>query len=301
MEQIDPETSISESKHPHVTSNMLEQVINQNGLVVLSTEKLLDTRPLSLLMVSRLSTGQLLGGLSIPLMNGILHIEGQLGQKEVRNLFENSVLDYNRDKLHYFSFATLNNQKETQGEPDVFLADPKCGVIEKVEKLGCDTVIIHNFATVSNYFLDDSEKDSIKAVKKLQAKEAAVIVFVENGTKGSALLQSMADVVFEVTRANNNLDAPVNIACVKYPSFEIDPPKPFCLSLSMNDGKWNVTEESDPDETLDLIITLACRGKTQVEIGDFIGLEQYQVSRLLKKAEVQGLIARNSRKVRRIN
>lgn len=298
MEQIEHETTISESNHSHGTSSMLEKVINQNGLIIINTERLLITRPLSLVIAARLSTGHPLGGLSIPLMNGILHIEGQLGQKEVQSLFENSVLDYCPDKLHYFSFATLNGNKETLDEPDLYLADPNSGISAKVEELGGDTVIIHNFATVSNYFLDDSEKDSIKAIKKLQAKNAAVIVFVENGTKGASLLMSMADIVFEVTKADNHFDAPINVVCIKYPPFEIEPPKPFCLSLSMEEDTWAVTEVTDPDETLDLIINLTRRNRTQEEIGDVVGLKQYQISRLLKKAREDGLIAGTGRQIR---
>lgn len=289
-----------ESKSPTTTSNMLEKVMHNHGLIVLDTEKHLDTHPMSLVIPAKLSTGQPLGEFSMPLMNGILHVEGQLGQEEVRNLMGSSSLDYDTEKIHFFVFATLNADKETLDENDVFLGNSSCKVAAKVKELACDTVVIHNFATASNHFLDGSEKDSIKAIKRLQAQKASVIVFVENGTKGSALLQSMADVVFDVTKAKNNLDAPVNVACTKHPSFEIDPPKPFCLSLSVNNGKWTVTEEADPDETLDLVITSACRGKTQTEIGEYVGLQQYQVSRLLKRAEDQGLIIRNGRIVRRI-
>jgi hypothetical protein len=114
------------------------------------------------------------------------------------------------------------------------------------------------------------------------------------------MLQSMADVVFEVAPAENQFDAPINISCIKRPSFEIEAPQPFCLSLSVNNEGWTVTEKSDFNETLDLIISLLARGKKQWEIGDFIGLKQYQISRHLTKAEKMGLINRNDHPIRRI-
>lgn len=281
-------------------SDMLWNVFDRHGLIAFVAEKFLDARPLSLVMASKLSSGQNLGAFALPEATGILYVEGELTSDDVQAVIEKSSLGHHPEKIHFFSFTSLNQQKETQEEKGIYLPDPENGLAAKLKEKSCDVVILHNLATVSNYFLEASEKDALKEIKRLKDKNATVIVFVENGTKGSALLQSMADVVFEVAPAENHFDAPINISCIKKPSFEIEAPQPFCLSLSVNNDGWTVTEETDPEETLDLIITLSARGKTQAEIGAFIGLQQYQVSRLLQKAEKMGLINRSGRTIRRI-
>lgn len=277
---------------------LLDPAASKYSLILVMVERLMDARPLSLVIASGLSTGDNFGDFSMAGARNILHVDGELPAADVQRFLESSALHYNPEKILFFSLATVNSNKEDEHELDLSLADIKSGLYATLEETGCDVAIIYNLATASNHFLNVSEIDVLKAIQMIRRK-ANVIVFSERGGKGSSSLQSMADFVLEVSKAENHFDAPVNIACVKHPA-TVDL-KPFCLSLScIEGGRWSVTQVNDADQLLDMVIDSACLGKTQSEIGNYLGLQQYQVSRLLTKAEKLGLIVRIGRTVKRI-
>lgn len=219
---------------------------------------------------------------------------------------ESCTLPIDRDKIKYLSFFSINSDKEDDGEVESFLIDQhgRDKVTEAIELESVDVVIIHTLLTASNYFLSKAgtEKEILSWIRQWRRRGVTVILFAESSCKGMSILKSMSDVVLSITLAANHFDAPINIECSKHPAYEMDRPKPFCLSLSTEqDGKWSVTKVKNPEQTLDLIIRMIeyDENVTQAEIGKFVGLEQYQISRILKRAETDGHIIRIGSSVKR--
>ena len=288
-------------------SDVLTKTVEKHGLIVFETASAIDARPCSLVVTTTLSTGGTFGTLNLPSSEKILFVEGDIPCEEVEAMAESYTLPINQSKLRYFSFFSINSSKEDDGEVEAFLIDQhgRDKVSDAIELEKADVVVIHTLLPASNYFLSKAgtEKEILSWIRQLRRRGVTVILFAESGCKGMSILKSMADVVLSVTPAANHFDAPINIECTKYPAHEIDRPKPFCLSLSTEqDGKWSVTQVKDPEQTLDLIIRMVefNENVTQAEIGKVVGLEQYQISRLLKRAEADGLIIRDGSSVKRV-
>ncbi len=286
-------------------SSLLIQTVGKHGLIVFETESTIDARPCSLIVASTLSTGGTIGTLKLPLSKKILHVEGNIQCEKVEAMAALCDLPMDSNKIRYLSFVSINDNKEEELEPDVFLTDQhgRDKVTEIIELEDVDVVIFHTLLTGANYFLSKAgaEKDMLSWLRHWRRRGVAVIIFAETGCKGMPILKSMADVVLSVTPATNHFDAPINIDCTKYPAYEVDRPQPFCLSLSTEqDNKWSVNQVQDPDQTLNLIIKMAEYNVTQTDIGKVVGMEQYQISRLLKRAENDGLISRDDSRVRRV-
>lgn len=288
---------------PQSQGNIISDVIIDKGLIVIETPKYLDTRPLSLVITSKLSSGGELGDFSIPAVQRSLYVEGQKPIEQLQKIISASDLPTKHEKIEFFSFASINATKETQTEEDIFLSHVKGpGLVEeKIRDKGVDVVIINNLAQVSNYFLTGSEKNVLTFIRNTKRIGTALIVLVESGTKGLVVLKSMADLILTVTEIKTHVDAPIRVEFTKIPAYQIDRPQPFCLSLSSDkDGKWWVTPLEDSNKTLNLIIDMACYGTmTQEEIGTAVGLQQYQVSRILARAEEDGLIVKKGRHITR--
>jgi len=282
----------------------LAKTIEKHGLIVFETESAIDARPCSLVVASKLSTGGTFGTLNLPPSKKILYVEGDIPCEEVETMAESCTLPIDQSKVRYFSYFSVNSGKEDDGEVEAFLIDQhgRDRVSETIELEKADVVIIHTLLTASNYFLSKAgtEKEILSWIRQWRRRGVTVILFAESSCKGMPILKSMADVVLSVTPAANHFDAPINVECTKSPAYEIDRPQPFCLSLSTEqDGKWSVTQVKDPEQTLKLIIDMAEYNVTQAEIGKVVGMEQYQISRLLKRAEADGLIIRDGSRVRR--
>lgn len=300
-------TGLNQTKAEDLSfSNLLTKTVEKHGLIVFETESTIDARPCSLVVASKLSTGGTFGTLNLPPSKKILYVEGDIPREEVEAMAESCTLPIDQDKIKYLSFFSINSDKEDDGEVESFLIDQhgRDKVSETIELEKADVVIIHTLLTASNYFLSKAgtEKEILSWIRQWRRKGVTVILFAESSCKGMSILKSMADVVLSITPATNHFDAPINVECSKYPAYEIDSPKPFCLSLSTEqDGKWSVTKVKSPEQTLNLIIGMIEYNEnvTQAEIGKFVGLEQYQISRLLKRAETDGLIIRDGSRIRR--
>lgn len=286
-------------------SDLLTKTVEKHGLIVFETERAIDARPCSLVVAAVLSTGGTFGTLNLPPSKKILFVEGDIPCEEVEVMAESYALSIDHEKIKYLSFFSINSEKEDDGEVEAFLIDQhgRDKVTEAIELESVDVVIIHTLLTASNYFLSKAgtEKEILSWIRQWRRRGVTVILFAESSCKGMSILKSMADVVLSITPATNHFDAPINVECSKYPAYEIDRPKPFCLSLSTEqDGKWSVTQVKDPEQTLKLIIDMAEYNVTQAEIGKVVGMEQYQISRLLKRAETDGLIIRDGSSVKRV-
>lgn len=300
--------AVNESRNDDSTfSELLTQAIEKHGLIVFETDSTIDARPCSLVVASKLSTGGAFGTFNLPSSEKILYVEGDIQCEEVHAMTESCILPINSDKLRIFSFFNINSSKEYEGEAEAFLIDQhgRDKVTEAIELERADVVIIHTLLTASNYFLSKAgtEKEILSWVRQWRRRGVTVILFAETSCKGMSILKSMADVVLSVTPATNHFDAPINIECTKYPAYEIDRPQPFCLSLSNEqENKWSVTQVKNPEQTLKLIIGIVELNKnvTQADIGKAVGLEQYQISRLLKRAEADGLITKVGSRFKRV-
>lgn len=82
----------------------------------------------------------------LPAANNILHVDGEMTMENVKALVENSSLDYDPVKMHFFSFASKNRQQEISDEGGGYLANFKSGVSGKVEEKYCDVFIIANLS-----------------------------------------------------------------------------------------------------------------------------------------------------------
>lgn len=287
-------------------SDLLTKTVEKHGLIVFETESTIDARPCSLVVASKLTTGGTFGTLILPPSKKILYVEGDISCEEVEAMAESCTLPIDQDKIKYLSFFSINSDKEDDGEVEAFLIDQhgRDKVSEAIELEKADVVIIHTLQTASNYFLSKAgtEKEILSWIRQWRRKGVTVILFAESSCKGMSILKSMADVVLSITPATIHFDAPINVECSKYPAYEIDRPKPFCLSLSTEqDGKWSVTKVKNPEKTLNLIIGMIELNEnlTQAEIGKVVGMEQYQISRILKRAEMDGLIIRDGSRIRR--
>jgi hypothetical protein len=286
-------------------SDLLTKTVEKHGLIVFETESAIDARPCSLVVASTLSAGGTFGTLNLPPSKKILYVEGDIPCEDVQAMAESCTLPIDQSKVRYFSFFSINSGKEDAGEVEAFLIDQhgRDKVSEAIELEKADVVIIHTLLTASNYFLSKAgtEKDILSWIRQWRRRGVTVVLFAESSCKGMPILKSMSDVVLSITPAANHFDAPINVECIKFPAYEIDRPQPFCLSLSTEqDGKWSVTQVKDPEQTLKLIIDMAEYNVTQAEIGKVVGLEQYQISRLLKRAEADGLIIRDGSSVKRV-
>lgn len=300
-------TGLNQTKNEDLKfSDLLTKTVEKHGLIVFETESTIDARPCSLVVASVLSTGGTFGTLNLPPSKKILYVEGDIPCEEVEAMAESCTLPIDQDKIKYLSFFSVNSDKEDDGEVEAFLIDQhgRDKVTEAIELESADVVIIHTLLTASNYFLSKAgtEKEILSWIRQWRRRGVTVILFAESSCKGMSILKSMADVVLSITLAANHFDAPINVECSKYPAYEIDRPKPFCLSLSTEqDGKWSVTKVKSPEQTLNLIIGMIEYNEnvTQAEIGKFVGMEQYQISRILKRAETDGLIIRDGSRIRR--
>ena len=286
-------------------SNVISNTVDKKGLVVFTIEKGIDARPSSLMLASRLSTGGTIGTLNVPLVEKILYVEGDTCKEEVEALADTSKVGMDRERVGFYSFTDVNKEKDGELEEEHFLTTEagRNDVNEVIAKEKVDVVIVHTMQTNANFFLSKagSEKDMLSWFRKTQRNDVALFVFAESGCKGLPVLKSMADVVVSISPAAALHDALINIDCIKYPAYEIEQPQSFCLSLvKEKDNSWDIQQVKNPDQTLNLVVEMAEYGMTQEKIADNFGLKQYQVSRMLRKAEIKGLIVKDGSRIKRV-
>jgi len=286
-------------------SDVLSNTVNQNGLVVFTIDKGIDARPSSLMLASRLSTGGTIGTFNIPLSEKILYVEGDACKEEVEALVDSSKINIDREKVGFYSFMDVNKEKDGELEEEHFLTTEagRNSVTEVIAQEKVKTVIIHTMQTNANFFLSKSgsEKDMLSWFRKTQRGDVALFVFAESGCKGLPVLKSMADVIVAISPAAAPHDALINVECIKYPAYEINEPQPFCLSLAKEqDNTWDIQQVKNPDQTLNLVIEMAEYGMTQEKIAENFGMKQYQVSRMLRKAEAKGIIVKDPSGIKRV-
>lgn len=283
-------------------SNILTKTINKPGLTVIVTPVLQDMRPFSLLLATTLAKGGEVGELEIPHVDGIIYVEGTEKEEDLVQMLEAFSLNTDLDHIHLLSFSTINSITEATVEDGIFLSDPhgRESVLKMAMTHGAKVVIIHTLATASNHFLSGSEKDIYPFIRQLNHSGIGVVIFAEQGTKGITSLKSMADVVLDIACVDSAFDSVISIKCTNCQALGMKKPQPFCLSLSEeDDGQWTVTTVDDPQQIMNQAIAMACAEVTQEKIGAALGLEQYQVSRILSKALKKGLITKVGRKVSR--
>ncbi len=283
-------------------SNILAKAINQSKLSVIVTPTNQDMRPFSLLFATTLAKGGEVGELEVPQVASTLYIEGNEQKEDLVRMIQAFSPNADLDYIHLLSFPTINRSAESAVEDGVFLSDPhgRDHAFKMAMTHEAKVVIIHTLATASNHFLSGSEKDIYPFIRQLNHSGIGVVIFAEQGTKGMSYLKSVADVVLEIACVDSSFDSVISIECTKCQALGIRKLQPFCLSLSEgDDGQWTVTSVEDPQQIMNQAIAMACAEVTQEKIGAALGLEQYQVSRILSKALKKGLITKVGRKVSR--
>lgn len=283
-------------------SNTMAKAINKPGLTVFVTPAHQDMSPSSIFLAATLTKGGEMGGLEVPQVDGIIYVEGTEKEEDLVQMLETFSLNTDLDHIHLLSFSTINSITESTVEDGIFLSAPpgRESVLKMAMTHGAKVVIIHTLATASNHFFSGSEKDIYPFIRQLNHSGIGVVIFVEQGTKGISSLKSMADVVLDIACVDSAFDSVISIECTKCQALGMKKPQPFCLSLSEeDDGQWTVTSVDDPQQIMNQAIAMACAEFSQEKIGAALGLEQYQVSRILGKALKRGLITKVGRKVSR--
>jgi len=287
---------------PAPKSNILTKAINKPGLTAIVTPTRQDMRPLSFYIAATLVEGGEIGELEVPQVDSTLYVEGAEKEEDLVRMLEASSLNTDLDHIHLLSFSTINSIAEATVEDGIFLNNPpgRESVLKMAMTHGAKVVIIHTLTTASNHFLSGSEKDIYPFIRQLNHSGIGVVIFAEQGTKGVSYLKSIADVVLDIACVDSTFDSVISIECTKCQALGMKKPQPFCLSLSEeDDGQWTVTSVDDPQQIMNQAIAMACAEVTQEKIGAALGLEQYQVSRILSKALKKGLITKVGRKVSR--
>lgn len=286
-------------------SDVLSNAVDKKRLVVFTIEKGIDARPSSLMLTSKLSTGGTIGTMNVPLAKKILYMEGDTCKEEVEALVDSSKIGIDRERVGFYSFTDVNKEEGAELEEEHFLTTEagRNAVNKVIAEQKVDVTIVHTMQTNANFFLSKagSEKEILSWIRKTQKNDVALFVFAESGCKGLPVLKSMADVIISISPAAALHDALINIEITKYPAYEIEQPQSFCLSLiKEKDNSWDIQQVKNPDQTLSLVVEMAEYGMTQEKIADNFGLKQYQVSRMLRKAEMKGLIVKDGSHIRRV-
>ena len=236
--------------------------------------------------------GDLFAGLRCNIAQNLIYVSGRIGRtKFEKNIFMmNAPYDRTRFKL-----ITNDQLIERLDLENVVLHQ---NILEGLKTLEGKSVIV--FDNSSSLILSDPKKINKVLIRSFVQKliERGVIqLWSCPESKRKILPENCFDFIFGVEPEKEAKNVAFMVRLERNAYFYQEKLLQFNLELQPDEnGKQTLVEKDLMFDKRYLAIGLAAQGKTQAEIGEYLGKDQSTISHWLRKAENDGLISRNGNK-----
>jgi len=239
--------------------------------------------------------GDLFAGLHCSIPQNVIFVSGRVGRtKFEKNIFMmNAPYDRTRFKL------ITNDQLIEKSRLDLQNVVLHQNILEILKSNEGQSVIV--FDNSSSLILSDPkkiDKVSIRSfVQKLIEMNVIQIWSCPESKRTKILPENCFDFIFGVKPEKEAENVAFMVGLERNAYFYQEKLLQFNLELQPDEnGKQTLVEKDLMFDKRYLAIGLAAQGKTQAEIGEYLGKDQSTISHWLRKAENDGLISRNGNK-----
>ena len=269
-------------------------IIDTGDAILIKGEQCIELDAFTLfLTLGMTSEGDLFGGMRCVAPQNIIYISGRSNRdKFLKNL---SVIDkrYDKSRFRLITNDQLHHNHRLKLGIDVHQEN----ILQGLKSMnGLAGVIV--FDNASSLIISDSkviDKELIRGFVQRMMEMGVIQVWMCTNTKSTdPLPEDLFDFVFRVEPDKKSDTTSFSVQCERNAYLDQEKFPPMRLELARDEGGMlNLVDRGLLINDRLVAISYAVKGKTQKEIGEFLGKDQSTISLWLSKATAEGLIRRN--------
>lgn len=237
-------------------------------------------------------------------LSGIRKLHEEYKQKEVAESFTNSSTAIEFDSKN-IGFFTKTKQDPRAKFVSIVDRNDKLNIISWAKKKQLDVIVLDNLSTLSSGMDNENDAVAIEPLNELIVsckKEGIAVLLVHHTNKNGESYRGSSNI-------STTLETIIRLADVKGPKegakFQVLLEKDRNMGrlglhkkvMTLKVGRWFIEEDTESalEEIIEALRTLEFI--SQKEIGDYLNIDQSNVSRALQRAEGQGKLKKDEAKM----